>query len=136
QRERKVVRALHEIDLLDFGDLGAQRDQPADQLTVAALDRLERRYARLTFGREAGRYQRHSRSEIATIEDATPSQSRGAIDDDAVRVGEEHVGAHAAQLLEREESQLVHPVVDERAPVGLRRQDGHEADQVAWESRP
>ena len=57
-------------------------------------------------------------------------------DDDAVRIAEEQVGAHAAQLLEREQPQLVHPVVHERPPFGLRREHGHEADQVARKPRP
>ena len=40
------------------------------------------------------------------------------------------------QLLEREQAQLVHPVVDQRLALGLRRQHGDQADHVAREAGP
>ncbi len=51
-------------------------------------------------------------------------------------IAEEQIRLHRAELLEREEPQLVHPVVDQRPPIGLGRQHGDEADHVARESRP
>jgi hypothetical protein len=51
-----------------------------------------------------------------------------------VRVAQEQIGAHPRQLLEREQAQLVHPVVDQRLAVGLRGQHGDQADHVAREA--
>ena len=45
-----------------------------------------------------------------------PRNRFGAGDDDAVRIAEKQIGAHAAQLLEREQPQLVQPVVHQRLP--------------------
>jgi len=42
------------------------------------------------------------------------AQLARAGDDDAVRIAEEQVGAHPAHLLEREQPQLVQPVVHQR----------------------
>ena len=53
-----------------------------------------------------------------------------------MRIAEEEIGAHAAQLLEREQTQLVQPVVDQRAAVGLGREHRHQADHVARKPRP
>ena len=51
-------------------------------------------------------------------------------------IAEKQICAHAAQLLEGEETQLVQPVVDQRAALGLRREHGDEAHEIARESRP
>ena len=53
-----------------------------------------------------------------------------------MRIAQEEIRAHAAQLLQREESQLVEPVVHERLSLALRRQHGDKAHHVARESRP
>ncbi len=67
---------------------------------------------------------------------AVPRSLRRSGDDDAMRIAEEQIRAHPAQLLEREQTQLVHPVVDQRRALGLRREHGHQADEVAREARP
>src|SRR5437868_2455421 len=51
-------------------------------------------------------------------------------------IAEEEIRAHAGELLEREQSELVHPVVDQRLALGLRREDGDEAHHVAREAGP
>ena len=51
-------------------------------------------------------------------------------------VAQEEVCAHPAQLLKREQPQLVHPVVYQRPPTGLRRQHTDQTDHVAGEARP
>src|SRR5581483_5987876 len=66
----------------------------------------------------------------------TPAQAPRTGDDDAVRVAEKEIRAHAAQLLEREQTQLVHPVVHERLTARGRCENGDQADHVARESRP
>src|SRR5262249_49660459 len=53
-----------------------------------------------------------------------------------MRVAEEQVGAHAAQLLERKQPQLVKPVVHQCTAFCLRCEDRHKADEVAWKPRP
>src|SRR5262249_38420510 len=84
--------------------------QPLDQPTVAALDRLQRTNFALALGCQRRGNQRHSRSEIAAIE-LTAAEAPGTRHDDPMWIAEEKVRAHAAQLLEGEETQLVHPVV-------------------------
>src|SRR5262249_47973957 len=91
--------------------------------------------ATLTVSGKSRRDQRHTRAKIATVERAT-AQASGSGDDDPVRVAEEQVSAHPAQLLEREQPQLVHPIVDQRLAVTLRGEHGHEAHEVTWEARP
>src|SRR6185369_13541963 len=122
--------------LLDLRDLCAEGKQTLDELTVTTLHSLERRDACLTFSGETGCNQRHARAQIAAIQHTATAQFRWTSDDDAVRVGEEHVGTHAAHLLEREETQLVHPVVHKRSACCLCREHCDEADQVAWKRRP
>src|SRR4029079_9064525 len=95
----------------------------------------ERLYVRLAFRGERGGDKRHAGTKIARIEKA-PTQLRRPADNDSMRVAEEEAGAHRAQLLKGEESQLVQPVVDQRAAIGLSRQDGDEADHVAWKPGP
>src|SRR6185436_5574994 len=63
-------------------------------------------------------------------------QLRGTTDNDAMSIREEHVCAHTAHLFECEETQLVHPVVNERSPFSLRGEHCHKADQIAWKSWP
>src|SRR5215510_14226228 len=117
---RCVSWAKGSRSLLYFRNLGSQGLQAIDELTVAALDRLARSDARLSIGGEARSDERHARSQIAAVERAAASQLGRSGDDDAMRVGEEQVGAHAAHLLECEETQLVHPVVHQRPTGGLR----------------
>ena len=105
------------------------------QRAVSALDGLERRQLARALGRQRRRDERHSRTDIAAVE-AAAAQRRRTADDDAVRIAEEQIRLHRAELLEREQAQLVHPVVDQRPPIGLGRQHGDEADHVARESRP
>ncbi len=105
-----------------------------DQMAVAALDGFERQHAGLALGCEAGGNQRHARSQVAAVEHAAAAQLCRPGDDDAVGVGKEHVSAHAAHLFEREEAELVHPVVHERPSFGLRGEHRHEADKVATET--
>ncbi len=84
---------------------------------------------------ERGRDEGHSRSDVPSVELAA-LQLRDAADDDPMRIAEEKVGAHRAQLLEGEQPQLVHPVVHQRLAFGLRGEDRDEAHHVARESRP
>ena len=63
-----------------------------------------------------------------------PFNLLGTGHDDSVRIAQEEIGAHPAELFQREEAQLVHPVVNQRAPVGLGRKHGDEADEIARES--
>ena len=77
--------------------------QPLDQRRIAALDRLERRDAALPVGGERRGNQRHPGPEVARVEQR-PAQLLRAADDDAVRVAEKQIGAHRAQLLEREQT--------------------------------
>ncbi len=51
-------------------------------------------------------------------------------------IAEEQVSAHAAHLLQREQPKFVEPVVHQRGAVRARGQHGHQADEVAWETRP
>ena len=118
-----------------FATLRAQRLQPLDQTAVAALHGLERRQPALPVRGERRGDQRHPRSQIAAVERPAAQLARSG-DDDPVRIAEEQIGAHAAHLLEREQPQLVQPVVDERPAFGLRRQHGHQADQVARKPGP
>jgi hypothetical protein len=53
-----------------------------------------------------------------------------------MRIAEEEIAAHPAQLLEREEPQLVQPVVDQRLSFGLGCKHGDEADEVTRKTRP
>ena len=59
----------------------------------------------------------HPGPDVAAVQGAAAEAPR-ARHHDAVRVAEEEVGAHPAELLEREEPQLVEPVVDEGASRG------------------
>ena len=110
---------------------------------LAAARRASRSRARplraghpaLPLGREGGGNQRHAGADVAAVEVRRRAAARAG-HDDAVRIAEEQVGAHAAHLLEREEPQLVQPVVHERAPGGLRRKHGDQAHQVARKPRP
>ena len=113
----------------------AHRLQPLDELRVAALDDLELIDPALPARREGGRDERHTRPDVAAVE-LLALQLPRAGDDDPVRVAEKQIRAHSAHLLERIEPQLVHPVVHERRSGRLRRQHGHEADEIARESGP
>ena len=53
-----------------------------------------------------------------------------------MRIAEKQVGPHPAELFEREQSQFVHPIVNERATLRLGGEYSHQADEVARESRP
>ena len=88
--------------------------QALDDVRVAALDGLER-------ARACSRPSAASAAAISAMPERRSRLSRsrprsfvGPGHDDAVRIAEEEVGAHAAELLEREQPQLVHPVVDQR----------------------
>src|SRR4030095_10971959 len=88
------------------------------------------------FRRQTCGNQRHPGSKVAAVEHAAPAQFGGSRDDDAMSVGEEHVGPHTAHLLKREKTQLVHPVVNQRASFGLRGEDGDKAYEVARKTGP
>ena len=120
---------------LDPRDRRAELLQPLDQPAVAALHRFERLDAALPVRDQRRGDQRHSRSNIAAVERLAAQLARPG-HDDAMRIAEKQVGAHAAHLLERKQPQLIHPVVDQRRAVGLRRQHRDQADQVARKSRP
>ena len=110
--------------------------QPLDQLAVAALDRLERRDPALAFGGQAGGDQRHPRSQIPAVERAAAAQPRRPGDDDAVRVGEEQSAPMPLICSSaNSRSSYIQSCTSVR-PVGLRRQHGHQAHQVARERRP
>ena len=117
------------------GHASPERPQPVHDARVATLDRLERADATLPLRRERCRNESHSRSQVARVQGASVQRAT-ALDDDAVGIAEEEVGAHAAQLLQRKEPQLVHPVVNEGSAVRLRRQHGGETHHVAGESGP
>ena len=116
-------------------DDGAEAGESLHDLRIATLDGLERADDAFAFGGERRRDQRHARSQVARVE-VTPTQRRRTRHHHAMRVAQEDVGVHPAQLLEREQPQLVHPVVDQRPALGLRRQDGEQADHVARKPRP
>src|SRR4029079_12886807 len=116
-------------------DAGAQRLEPFYQSSVAAFDRFERRQPALPVGGKAGGDQCHPGAQVAAVQRAATQLSRAA-DDDAVRITEEEIAAHAAQLLEREQAQLVQPVVHEGLALGLRRQQRDKADEIAGKPRP
>ena len=80
-------------------DLRTHRLQPLDEFGVAALDDLELIDAALAARRESGGDERHARPDVAAVE-LLAFQLARAGDDDAVRVAEKQVGAHAAHLLE------------------------------------
>ena len=131
QAARPVI-ASRRADLLN---LRAQHLEPLDQLAVAALDGLERAQAALPFGRQARGNQRHSRTQIAAVELPSPQLARPG-HDDPVRIAQKQIGPHAAELLQREQAQLVHPVVNQRPALGLRGEHRDEADEIAREARP
>ena len=66
----------------------------------------------------------------------TAAQLRRPAHDDAMRIAEKQIGAHGAELFEREQPQFIHPIVHEGFAFGLRREDGHEADHIAWKAWP
>src|SRR5262245_21943778 len=69
------------------GHARAQRVQPIDDMRVTALHDLERRQPALAVGRECRGNQRHSRSQVATVE--RPSfETAWPGRDDSVRVTE------------------------------------------------
>ncbi len=94
-------------------DIRAERNEALDEILVAALDGLDFENRARAFGRQRRGDERHARADVAAVERAA-LELRRAGHDDAVRIAEEQIGAHRAQLLEREETQLVHPVVHER----------------------
>src|SRR5688500_19851980 len=65
--------------------------------------------AALAAGGEGGGNQRHPRPEIACVEHPAAQLLRSA-DDHPVRVAEKQIGTYRAELLDREQAQLVEPV--------------------------
>ena len=112
-----------------------ERTQAFHEVGVPALDRFKRADPALSIRRERRGDEGHPRSQVARVEMAS-FQSARAIDDHAVGIAQEEVRAHPAELFEREQSQLVHPVVYQRPALGLRREHAHEAHHVAREPRP
>src|SRR5207237_2924464 len=76
-------------------DLRAQDAQALDERSVTSLNGFERRDATFPLGRERGRDQRHSRSQIAAVQRSS-LQLRRAADDDPVWIAEEKIRAHRA----------------------------------------
>ena len=60
------------------------------------------------------------------VERAAPQLSRSG-HDDPMRIAEKQIRAHAAQLFESKQAQLVQPVVNEGSPFRLRGEHGHQA---------
>src|SRR5262245_40668982 len=53
-----------------------------------------------------------------------------------MRIAEEQVCAHATELFERKQSELIQPVVDESTALRLGREYRDEAHQIAWKTWP
>jgi general secretion pathway protein D len=120
---------------LDSRHLRAQAFEVLDERAVSSIDGLQRRDTALPVRRERRGDERHPRSDVAAVE-RLPFQPSRTVGDDAMGIAQEQVRAHPTHLFQREETQLVHPVVHQRRAVGLGREDGDEAHQIAGKRRP
>ena len=113
----------------------SERLQSLHELRVAALNGFKRRQPALAFRRQRRRNQRHPRSKIAAIQ-RTPEQLPRTGRDDSMWIAQKQIRAHATELFEREQPELVQPVVDQGTAFRLRRQHCHEAHKVARKTGP
>ena len=117
----KLIQILH---------ICANRGEPFDEVLVPAVDAVYVAQDRVAFGTEHGDEEDGGGAECGWADELIGLQCAWARDVDAVWVGEYGISTELIELSEIERALLVHPVVDERLSLSLRRDDCEEGEVV------
>src|SRR3989344_4144682 len=117
--------------LLNSLDGSAEFGEALVEALVAAVYRVHIEKRRFPFRRKHADEEDGRGTERGRRFDIRRMQLRRAVDVDAVRVGKKHAGAEFFHFHIVDSAVLVHPVMDERAAFGLRR-DRHEERKIVY----
>ncbi len=97
-------------------DLGAQRGQFLIHLFVSTVNLADIADGRFALGRKGGQNQGHTGADIRAFHFLTV-KAGGSLDDHAVRVAQDNLGAHADQFIGKKHPAGVHPIMKRTVPL-------------------
>src|SRR5262245_7617842 len=122
---------------VDPGDAGPERAQLALNVLVAAIDLLDAANDGAAVGAEGGDDEGDAGPDVRARDPGRfASQARRPLDEGAMRVAQDHTGAHPDQPVDEEHPALVHLLVKEDGSPGLGGSDQGHAHEVGGEGGP
>src|SRR6266699_4082270 len=121
--------------IVDPGNGGPERVQTLIDALVAALDLADVVDEARSLGAQRGEQKRHSSPNIGRLEERA-TQTRGPVDQRAVRIAEHDPRSHGGQLVDEEHARLEHFFVHENEAVTLRGGHDRYGHGIGRERRP